>query len=602
MKVSTSAKVNARNQIFKALNQKLQPESRASVSGLRGGATATGVATTVQNTEPFEGQMPGTSGLRKKVKVFQEPRYLENFVQAIFDTNPELKGETLVLGGDGRFFNDKASLTIVKMAAANGIGRVITAKDFVASTPAISSIVRDSKAKGAIILTASHNPGGPDEDFGIKYNTANGGPAPNAVTDKIYEQTKKISSYKISEESLDPLLFKEAGSFEFCGMKVDVMDAVGAYSGLMKKIFDFPKIKALLKRSDFRMVFDGMHGVSGPFAKRIFEVDLEAPGSVINGEPLPDFGGGHPDPNLKYATDLVEAMKLAPDAKIEDDTPEFGAAADGDGDRNMIAGKGFFVTPSDSLAVIAANAKDAIPYFKNGLSGIARSMPTSGAVDSVAKSLGIDFYEVPTGWKFFGNLMDDGKISMCGEESFGTGSDHIREKDGIWAVLAWLSIIAHRNSDPSKPLMSVKDIVSEHWSKFGRSFYTRYDYEGVDSEKANSMMDHMRKSLDELKNSMEGLVTADDFQYTDPVDGSIAKSQGIRFVFNDNSRIIFRLSGTGSVGATIRMYIEACAATGGDNDSSKIPTSEAVAPLVALGLKISKLTEFTGRTEPTVIT
>mmetsp|Transcript_8735 Transcript_8735/g.16537 ORF Transcript_8735/g.16537 Transcript_8735/m.16537 type:complete len:392 (+) Transcript_8735:33-1208(+) len=383
-------------------------------------------------------------------------------------------------------------------------------------------------------------------------------------------------------------------------MEVEVVDVVSQYADMLSNLFDFKAIKNLLQRPDFSMIFDAMHGVAGPFATEIFCRRLAAPAeAVINGIPKTDFGGGHPDPNLVYAKSLVERMGLGANAESMDKTPDFGAAADGDADRNMVAGSKFFVTPSDSLAVIAAHAKLAIPQFKDGLSGLARSMPTSGAVDNVAKQLGIPLYEVPTGWKFFGNLMDAGKISICGEESFGTGSDHIREKDGIWAVLAWLSILAYHNPDPSLPLVTVEDIVKRHWSTYGRSYYTRYDYENVDKDKADAMIDHMRQSLDELKDNHD-LKLADDFEYKDPVDNSVASKQGVRLVFKDNSRVIFRLSGTGSEGATIRMYVEACAPA--EEAAEGRPASEALAPLVDAGLKMSKLQEFTGRTEPTVIT
>jgi len=575
---------------------------REPLEGLRGG----GSTLTVEDikTKPFEGQKPGTSGLRKKVTVFQEPGYLENFVQAIFDTNPSLKGQTLVLGGDGRYLNKYASLRIVRMAAANGIARVITMPDFLASTPAISHLIRQNKAKGAIILTASHNPGGPKEDFGIKYNTENGGPAPNDVTDAIYKQTTKIEGYHIVGEELDMSRFEAPGSFQVGDMTVEVVDAIDEYSKLMQSIFDFPKIRSrLFARKDFSMVFDAMHGVAGPFARRIFTEDLGAPeSSILNAEALEDFGGGHPDPNLKYADLLCQKMGLGAyeGKKLEGKLPDFGAAADGDADRNMVTGSRFFVTPSDSLAIIAANAKESIPYFKDGLKGVARSMPTSGAVDTVAEKLGLSLYEVPTGWKFFGNLMDAGEISLCGEESFGTGSDHIREKDGIWAVLAWLSILAHKNPDPSQPLVSVEQIVKDHWGIYGRSFYTRYDYEGVNADKANALMDNMVTSFDELKKTTPGLKIADEFSYTDPIDGSVASKQGVRFVFDDNSRLIFRLSGTGSVGATIRMYIEAVAPPSESPQDTK--ASDALKPLVELGLRISRMQDFTGRDEPTVIT
>ena len=470
------------------------------------------------------------------------------------------------------------------------------------------------KPFGGFILTASHNPGGPDADFGIKYNGSNGAPAPESLTSKILEHTKKIDRYVWTEELIDIDLSKPTIKRLGGGKTVEVIDAATDYVALMREIFDFEALAAFVARKDFSMVFDGMHGVAGPFAKAIFVDALGMDESVLqNCEPSEDFGGGHPDPNLTYAKDLVERMGLGTQAAGEE-TPQFGAAADGDADRNMILGKGFFVTPSDSVAVLAANAAAAIPYFHDGLKGVARSMPTSGALDRVAAKLEVPFFEVPTGWKFFGNLMDDGKCSVCGEESFGTGSDHVREKDGIWAVLAWLSVLAHRNKDPEQPLVTVEDIVREHWRTFGRNYYCRYDYEEVDADKAKGLMAHLVaqqgdmdalnktvKELQALKRGQAGmqLASADEFEYTDPVDGSVASKQGIRFLFEDGSRIIFRLSGTGSVGATIRLYIEQYVQ---DPKGHSQKTESALGTLVTIALGLSDMEGKTGRKEPTVKT
>ncbi|MEQ1534093.1 MAG: alpha-D-glucose phosphate-specific phosphoglucomutase [Sideroxydans sp.] len=537
------------------------------------------------NTQPFSDQKPGTSGLRKKVPAFQKQHYLENFVQSIFDSISPPAGATLVLGGDGRFFNREAIQTILKMAAANGFGQVLVGRGGILSTPAASCVIRKYKTYGGIILSASHNPGGPDGDFGIKYNGSNGGPATETVTEAIYAKSKVISTYRILEAadvSLDQLGETTLGS-----MKVKIIDPVSDYAELMESLFDFPAIRALLT-SGFRIKFDAMHAVNGPYAKEILEGRLGAPiGSVMNFVPLEDFGGGHPDPNLTYAHDLVEIV-------YGKDAPDFGAASDGDGDRNMVLGQRFFVTPSDSLAVIAANATLVRDYSK-GVAGVARSMPTSAAVDRVAKALNIPCFETPTGWKFFGNLMDAGKVTFCGEESFGTGSDHVREKDGLWAVLFWLNILAVRKQ-------SVESIVREHWAKFGRNFYSRYDYEGLPTEDANGVMTHLRDNFGALTGKQFGkytVATCDDFSYTDPVDASVSKNQGIRILFSDGSRIIFRLSGTGTEGATLRVYLEAYEA---DVARHHLDAQDALKELIQIGLSISELIARTGRQQPTVIT
>ncbi len=537
------------------------------------------------NTQPFSDQKPGTSGLRKKVPAFQKQHYLENFVQSIFDSISPPAGATLVLCGDGRFFNREAIQIILKMAAANGFGQVLVGRGGILSTPAASCVIRKYKTYGGIILSASHNPGGPDGDFGIKYNGSNGGPATETVTEAIFAKSKVITSYRILEAadvSLDQLGETTLGS-----MKVKVIDPVSDYAELMESLFDFPAIRSLLT-SGFRIKFDAMHAVNGPYAKEILEGRLGAPvGSVMNFVPLEDFGGGHPDPNLTYAHDLVEIV-------YGKDAPDFGAASDGDGDRNMVLGQRFFVTPSDSLAVIAANATLVRGYSK-GVAGVARSMPTSAAVDRVANALNIPCFETPTGWKFFGNLMDAGKVTFCGEESFGTGSDHVREKDGLWAVLFWLNILAVRKQ-------SVESIVREHWAKFGRNFYSRYDYEGLPTEDANGVMTHLRDNFAALTGKQFGkytVATCDDFSYTDPVDASVSKNQGIRILFSDGSRIIFRLSGTGTEGATLRVYLEAYEA---DVARHHLDAQDALKELIQIGLSISELIARTGRQQPTVIT
>lgn len=537
------------------------------------------------STQPFSDQKPGTSGLRKKVPVFQQAHYLENFVQSIFDSISAPKGATLVLGGDGRYYNREAIQIILKMAAANGFGKVLVGQGGILSTPAASCVIRKHKAFGGIILSASHNPGGPKEDFGIKFNSSNGGPATETVTEAIFAKSKTISSYKIldaADVALDTL-----GTSTLGDMQVKVIDAVRDYAELMESLFDFTAIRALLK-SGFRIKFDAMHAVNGPYAKDILEGRLGASaGSVMNAVPLEDFGGGHPDPNLTYAHDLVEIM-------YGNDAPDFGAASDGDGDRNMILGKRFFVTPSDSLALLAANAT-LVRGYKRGLAGIARSMPTSAAADRVAQALNIPCYETPTGWKFFGNLMDAGKVTLCGEESFGTGSDHVREKDGLWAVLFWLNILAVRKQ-------SVESIVREHWAVYGRNFYSRYDYEGLPTEAANGVMQHLRDRFATLVGQTWGrytIKTCDDFSYTDPVDRSVSKGQGVRILFSDGSRIIFRLSGTGTEGATLRVYLEAFEA---DVSHHHLDAQEALKELIQIALRISELQTRTGRDHPTVIT
>ncbi|HEX5339049.1 MAG TPA: alpha-D-glucose phosphate-specific phosphoglucomutase [Gallionella sp.] len=536
-------------------------------------------------TTPFNDQKPGTSGLRKKVPVFRQPHYLENFVQSIFDSIAAPAGATLVLGGDGRYYNREAIQIILKMAAANGFGKVLVGKGGILSTPAASCVIRKYRTFGGIILSASHNPGGPTEDFGIKYNSSNGGPATETVTEAIFAKSKAISEYRILDAA--DVALDATGSTTLGGMQVEVIDPVTDYAALMESLFDFAAIRALLG-GGFRIKFDAMHAVNGPYAKEILERRLgAAAGSVMNAVPLEDFGGGHPDPNLTYAHELVEIM-------YGDNAPDFGAASDGDGDRNMILGNHFFVTPSDSLALIAANATLA-PGYKQGLAGIARSMPTSAAADRVAQALNIPCFETPTGWKFFGNLMDAGKVTLCGEESFGTGSSHVREKDGLWAVLFWLNILAVRRQ-------SVEAIVREHWAKYGRNFYSRYDYEGLPTEAANGVMAHLRANFDTLTGKQSGKYTVkfcDDFSYTDPVDGSVSKNQGVRIIFVDGSRIIFRLSGTGTEGATLRVYLEAYEA---DVSRHHLDAQQALAELIVIALQVSELKSRTGREQPTVIT
>ncbi|KQY03758.1 phosphoglucomutase [Rhizobium sp. Root73] len=539
---------------------------------------------TVQTT-PYLDQKPGTSGLRKKVPVFQQKNYAENFIQSIFNSLDGFKGETLVIGGDGRFYNREVIQIAIKMAAANGFGRILVGRGGILSTPAASNVIRKYKAFGGIVLSASHNPGGPTEDFGIKYNIGNGGPAPEKVTDAIYAGTRTIESYKIAEVA--DINLDIEGSQDVAGLEVVVIDPVSDYAELMEKLFDFPAIRNLIG-GGFRIVFDAMSAVTGPYAKEILENRLgAAKGSVLNFIPLPDFGGHHPDPNLVHARALYEEM-------MSDDAPDFGAASDGDGDRNLIIGKGIFITPSDSLAMLAANANLA-PGYSKGLAGIARSMPTSAAADRVAEKLGIGMFETPTGWKFFGNLMDAGLVTICGEESAGTGSNHVREKDGLWAVLLWLNILAVR-------MESVQDIARQHWTTYGRNYYSRHDYEEVDSDAANGLMTALRDQLATLPGKTFGklkVATADDFSYNDPIDKSVSNNQGIRILFEGGSRVVFRLSGTGTSGATLRVYIERY-----EPDASKHDTEsqEALADLIAVADLIAGIKTRTGRTEPSVIT
>ena len=537
-------------------------------------------------TRPFSDQSPGTSGLRKRVSVFQQPGYLENFVQSIFDAVRLPRGATLVVGGDGRYYNREAIQIVLRIAAANGVGRVLVGRGGILSTPAASCVIRERQAIGGIILSASHNPGGPNGDFGVKYNLANGGPAPEQITSAIAARTREIAEYRIVDARDVPL--DRDGDHHVGDLRVSVIDPVADYAQLMERLFDFDALRTLLTSGRFRMLFDAMHAVTGPYARAILEDRLGAPnGTVMNGEPLPDFGGGHPDPNLTYAHDLVEAMK-GPSA------PDFGAASDGDGDRNMILGRDFFVTPSDSLAVLAANAKLARGYSR-GLAGVARSMPTSAAVDQVARRLGISCFETPTGWKFFGNLLDAGRITLCGEESFGTGSDHVREKDGLWAVLFWLNILAKR-SEP------VEQIVRSHWREFGRNYYTRHDYEEVPSDAARAVMSRVRDQLATLPGTTVAgrrVRTADDFAYRDPVDASVSEHQGLRIIFDDGARIIYRLSGTGTSGATLRVYIESVEPDAGHHD---LDAQVALRALIEASLQLSGLRDLTGRAEPTVIT
>lgn len=536
-------------------------------------------------TKPYDDQKPGTSGLRKKVPVFQQPNYVENFVQSIFDALDGYRGKTLVLGGDGRFYNREVIQKVLAVAAANGFGKVMVGQGGILSTPAASNIIRKYKAFGGIILSASHNPGGPHEDFGIKYNAGNGGPAPEKITDAIFARSKAIREYRIAD--IGAVDLDKLGTVEVAGMTVEVIDPVKDYAELMESLFDFDALRALF-RSGFRMAFDSMHAVTGPYGKEILENRLGAPaGTCRNFKPLPDFGGHHPDPNLVHAKKLYDDVMSA-------SGPDFGAASDGDGDRNMIVGKGMFVTPSDSLAILAANAKLA-PGYAGGIAGVARSMPTSAAADRVAGKLGVGCYETPTGWKFFGNLLDAGKVTLCGEESFGTGSNHVREKDGLWAVLFWLNVIAARGE-------SVKEIVAEHWATYGRNYYSRHDYEEVESDKANALMKDLGARLAALPGTtVRGLTVekADDFSYHDPVDGSVSEHQGIRVMFAGGSRVVFRLSGTGTSGATLRVYVERYEA---DPAKHGIDTQEALADLIAAADDIAGIHSHTGRAKPSVIT
>lgn len=544
-------------------------------------------------TRPYDDQKPGTSGLRKKVSVFQQTAYLENFVQSIFETLTVPAGATLALGGDGRYYNRTAIQTIIKMAAANGFARVLVGQAGILSTPASSHVIRKYHTFGGMVLSASHNQGGPQGDFGIKYNVGNGGPATEKITDAVYAKSKTISHYKIADFAdvdIDHLGITHLAGEQFC---VEVIDAVQDYADLMESLFDFQAIRALLK-SDFSMKFDAMHAVTGPYAQELFVRRLGAPArSLMNCQPSEDFNGGHPDPNLTYAEDLVKIMYAGASA------PDFGAASDGDGDRNMILGKNFFVTPSDSLAVLAANAT-LVPAYADGIAGVARSMPTSGAVDRVAAKLGIPCFETPTGWKFFGNLMDAGKVTLCGEESFGTSSSHVREKDGLWAVLFWLNILA-RKFATGQPV-SVERILQAHWAEYGRNVYSRHDYEAIPSDAAKSVMQHLEAQFAELPGQRLGsytVKTCDDFSYHDSIDGSVSHHQGLRILFLDGSRIVFRLSGTGTEGATLRIYLESFEA---DVTKQLVDAQQALAEMIGLALSLSQLPQKTGRRAPTVIT
>ncbi|KAH8740280.1 hypothetical protein FG386_001555 [Cryptosporidium ryanae] len=561
---------------------------------------------------PYLDQKPGTSGLRKKTRVFMEGTYLANFIESYFKSfgDDYFSNSTLLVAGDGRYFLQEAIQIISEIAAAHNVRRIWTGVNGLCSTPAGSAIIREREggvAMGGILLTASHNPGGIDEDFGVKFNGKNGGPAQDSVTNSIYEISKTLNSFK--RISLPKINLSKVGAQELIPGKftVEVIDTVEDWLSIMKNIFDFNKIKSFLSRSDFNMVFDSLHGVAGPYAKRLFidEFGLSS-SNLYHVESKPDFGGLHPDPNLTYAKELVSIMKVLNPGDVDDNTPDFGAAGDGDCDRNMILGKGFFVTPSDSVAIITSYAKEAIPYFSKGLVGVSRSMPTSTSLNNVAEKLGIPCYEVPTGWKYFGNLMDANLINICGEESFGTGSNHIREKDGLWAVLAWLSILAYKNPNPSSKLVTVEEITREFWKTYGRNYYTRYDYESIPAESANNFFKHLN-SLMENENQINDIINpyglklkiADNFTYNDPVDGSVSKNQGLRFIFDDLSRIVFRLSGTGSVGATIRVYIEK---TVTDINRVNDNINDVLGNLIEIVEKKVKLQELTGRERPTVIT
>jgi len=539
----------------------------------------------VITTQPLEGQKPGTSGLRKKTRVFMQPNFLENYVQSIFNGIGGVEKKTLVVGGDGRYFNNEAIDIILRMAAANGASQCIVGRDGILSTPAASHIIRKRKADGGLILSASHNPGGPEEDFGLKYNGPNGGPATETVTEKIFTQTLEINSYKIIENSSADL--NTIGSSKIAGMNVLIIDPIEEYADLMAELIDFKAISAMFQNG-FRMCFDAMHAVTGPYAHEILEKRLGAPkGTVINGKPSPDFGGGHPDPNPVWAKELMDIM-------YAENAPDFGAASDGDGDRNMIVGRNCYVSPSDSLAVLADLAHFA-PGYAKGLAGIARSMPTSAAADSVAKAKGIEIFETPTGWKFFGNLLDAGKATICGEESAGTGSNHVREKDGLWAVLMWLNILAVSKK-------SVSELMINHWETYGRNYYCRHDYEAVDSDVANELMNVLRDKLSSLKGRTEAGMTvtnADEFSYDDPVDGSYSKNQGIRIFFEGGGRAVFRLSGTGTQGATIRVYLEQL-----ETNPSSLQNNphEALSKIAQAANILSELSLRTGRNKPDVIT
>jgi phosphoglucomutase len=534
---------------------------------------------------PFPDQKPGTSGLRKKVPVFQQPGYTEAFIQSIFDSLDGFEDKSLVIGGDGRFYNREVIQTAIRMAAANGFGRVLVGQGGILSTPAASHLIRKKKAFGGLILSASHNPGGPTEDFGIKYNISNGGPAPERITEAIHARSQVIDRYMIAD--FDDVDLDLIGTFEAGGMTIEVVDPVTDYAELMETLFDFDAIRSLVA-GGFSVAFDAMHAVTGPYATEILVRRLGVdPALVFNATPLEDFGGHHPDPNLVHAKALYDLM-MGPDA------PDFGAASDGDGDRNLIIGKGVFVTPSDSLAMLAANAHLA-PGYKDGLKGIARSMPTSGAADRVAAKLGVEMHETPTGWKFFGNLLDAGRCTICGEESAGTGSDHVREKDGLWAVLLWLNILAVRRQ-------SVRQIVEHHWAEYGRTYYSRHDYEAIETDKANALMGALEEKLDRLAGTTAGPLTierADSFTYHDPIDGSVSRNQGIRIFFEGGSRLVFRLSGTGTSGATLRVYMERHESDASRHDQE---TQGALAPLIEAAETLAGIASRTGRTAPTVIT
>lgn len=543
-------------------------------------------------TQPFDDQKPGTSGLRKKTRHFQQAHYLENFVQSVFNTQPKRQGGRLVVGGDGRFYNAEAVDIIVRMALANGFREILVGQNGHLSTPAASCVIRKYQALGGIVLSASHNPGGPDEDFGIKFNAANGGPAPESLTEAIYQESLSITSYRICDTFDWDLT--QVGDHVVGEATVRVIDPVSDYAELMESLFDFGQIGALLRGGEFRFRFDAMHAITGIYAHRLFEDMLGAPaGTVINGKPLTDFGGGHPDPNLAHAKELVAEL-------FSDNGPDFGAASDGDGDRNMILGRNCYVTPSDSLAILAANAT-LIPAYRDGLAGVARSMPTSAAVDRVAEALGIPCFETPTGWKFFGNLLDAGKVTFCGEESFGTGSSHVREKDGLWAVLCWLNILAETRR-------SVSDLLQDHWMRYGRNVYTRHDYEEIPKDEAEAVMSHLRALVGDarvlgglVEHMMPGrtLAGADDFSYTDPVDGSTSARQGVRIWMDDGSRVVYRLSGTGTVGATLRVYIESVVS---DPENLLEDAQVLLRGLIRFSRETARLEALAGRSEPTVIT
>jgi phosphoglucomutase len=538
------------------------------------------------NTQAFTDQKPGTSGLRKKVIQFQQVGYLENFVQAVFNTIGPCQGKKLVLGGDGRFYNREAIQVIIKMAIANGFSHILVGMGGILSTPAASCVIRKTKACGGLILSASHNPGGPDEDFGIKFNGENGGPAPEKLTDTIFQQTLSIEQFKIIDA--DDINLDKLASLQIAQCQVDIIDPVIDYADLMESMFDFDSMKKLLSSGNFRMCFDAMHAVNGPYAKEILENRLGAPaGTVINGIPLTDFGGGHPDPNLVHAHELVDLLH-------GDDPLDFGAASDGDGDRNMVLGKAFYINPCDSLAILTANAH-CVPAYAKGIVGVARSMPTSRAVDRVAKAMKIPCYETPTGWKFFGNLLDAGKITLCGEESFGTGSDHVREKDGLWAVLFWLNLIAVKKQTAS-------EIVSSHWSKYGRDYFTRHDFEAVDSANAQEMIGHLKAKLVSLPGQIVTGVeieSADDFEYIDPIDNSKVSEQGVRIYLKNGGRIVFRLSGTGTEGATLRLYIDCYQS---NSELLEQETQIALNSLIKVAEAVAGIKHFTGREKPDVIT